>query len=177
MGQAIQNLLCGTAPLSLKSSAGKTPPANTRQDRCSMMSNWRSLCASAITNCRTEPDPTKRKAYCGNVFNDCNEAGGSGWADAFQTDIYDATRDMDYDTNDNAYYLGPFAKFMNVPARRTRFGVGKGRKWEASSDVPYWPFVVSGDFFRSSIPEVQAILTAGIDFMIYSVCSLPPQWP
>ncbi|KAF2178911.1 alpha/beta-hydrolase [Zopfia rhizophila CBS 207.26] len=168
MGQAIENLLCGTAPLALTSSPGKTPPAGTRQSRCSMMGSWRSLCASAITNCRTEPDDAKRRAYCNNVFKDCNDAEGFGWAKAFQTDPYDATRDMEYEDRDTAFYEGSFAKFMNDQARRTRFGVGKGRKWEASSDLPYQPFVTSGDFFRNFIPELQTILTAGIDFMIFA---------
>lgn len=169
-GEAITKLLCGpSGGLALKSSPGKTPPPNTRKDRCANMAGWGSTCDATLKQCRNEKDEAQKQLYCIQVLKDCRPVIGWGWADAFATDVYDATRDMNYKTQLDEYYKGPFADFMNVPSRRAAYGVGPGKNWEPGSRTAYLPFITSGDFFSNSVPGLKPILAANIDVMIYAV--------
>jgi cathepsin A (carboxypeptidase C) len=126
-------------------------------------------CDEAIELCR-KPSVLK---HCDKVKAACDESWAWDWGKELDTNPYDA--DQPYTTwqYSRGYYSGALSEFFNVNARKISLGVDPGVAWSwMNTEMNEKDFRSSGDFYRSYIPQIETILNAGIDIMLYAVSTL-----
>ncbi|KAH7308305.1 Alpha/Beta hydrolase protein, partial [Rhexocercosporidium sp. MPI-PUGE-AT-0058] len=161
MGDAIYQLLCGPSPLKLPNANQLAVDMRCRRD----MPTWKRNCDPAIVTCQNHPNPTN----CNAAYAACAQSWGEGWSGRFHRDVYDVSRTEKENTDSNNFYSQKWAVFMNKPDRKTRFGVTPGPKRNPDSDAMIGRYSDSGDWMKSYIPNLENILKAKIDFLLYAV--------
>ncbi|KAK0109111.1 hypothetical protein ONS96_002938 [Cadophora gregata f. sp. sojae] len=158
-GDATFKLFCGPVPLVTLPGAD---PADIRSN-CSQMPQWISDCQKAIAECR-RPDRKKPCSYYGA----CQDAWSETWAAKFGRNIYDAAETQASLEASNKFLKDKWTPFMNEPTRKDRFLVPRSYTWNMNNREMMIRFDQSGDQTKSFIPEIQDILNAGFDFLLYA---------
>ena len=168
-GKGLYELLCSPSPEAplLK----VTDDLVLLKNSCSFQATQISVCSAAIMKCRASSD-LDRETNCELVGKECEVIAGGSWGKKFNKNPYFVTQPVSANDKEEAYYNTAMKKFLNNPVQKAQFGVDKVPKpitWNWENDDIFNNFDISGDRWRSYTTEVEEILNAGIDLMLYVV--------
>ncbi|KAF2001044.1 alpha/beta-hydrolase [Amniculicola lignicola CBS 123094] len=155
----LYDLFCAEPPLIVPDK-----PAVAKQI-CDKHELYTKDCMYAVQKCRNKVSHT-----CQYTSNQCRDASGRIWAEDLGRDIYDYKKSTKQGLERTRHYGKTFKTFLDAKNAPTENAIGADPniQWEYTKGGVFDDFLESGDWAKSYLPELEFVLSAGKNVLLYA---------